>query len=79
MKNDVLPSICTALLFIGFLTDLKHKSIAQRGNRLLNEAIDCFSSSYIFLHPLELRVGPHRFFIVGLDQLSTTMNKLFDQ
>ena len=37
------------------------------------------SSTQIFLHPLELRVGPHRFFIVGLDQSSTTMNKLFDQ
>ena len=41
--------------------------------------INCFSYSYIFLHPLELRVGPPRLFIIGSDQSSTTMNKLFDQ
>ena len=41
--------------------------------------INCFSYSHIFLHPLELRVGPSRFFIVGSGQSSTTMTKLFNQ
>ena len=55
-------------------------------NQLPRGAIDYFmkqsiasSSTHIFLHYLELRVEPPRFFIIGLDPSSTTMTKLFDQ
>ena len=95
VENDVLneqPLILhEPLLFIGFSNrpSIQGQSIAsnrlpETGNRL--PPIDCLkkqsiasSSTQIVLHPLELRVGPPRFFIVGSDQSSTTMKKLFDQ
>ena len=80
MKNDILYGqskiLYAALLFIGFSSRPSHQSITS--NRLPELAIDCFSSTHVFLHPLELRVGPPRFFIVGSDQSLTTTNKLFD-
>ena len=76
VENDVMneqPFILhEPILFIGFSNRLNIQSIAHRGNRLL--PIACLkwqsiasSSTQIFLHPLELRVGPPRFFIVGSD------------
>ena len=95
VENDVLNEqplmLHEPLLFIGFSNRLSIQSIAHRGDQLLpiaclKQAIDCLkkqliasSSTQIFLHPLELGVGPPRFFIVSLDQSSTTMIKLFDQ